>query len=147
MKDHKLREEDGMRQVPDCIYIKGIGKFSIGQGAFNEIDLSGLRQGIGLFGEDPAALCWMDVSGVKKVIVIENWTTFFCRREKNSIQIYLGGDTDQISGEWFQKIYRELPGAEYFYWGDVETEGFERCADLRRKSGLPFQFYLIGAGD
>lgn len=136
-----------MCQVSDCIYIKGIGKFSIGQGAFNEIDLTGLRQGIGLFGEDPLTLCWMDVSGVKKVIVFENWTTFFRRREENSIQIYLGGDTDRILGEWFQKIYRELPGAEYFYWGDVETEGAERCADLRRKSGLPFRLCLMGAED
>jgi len=76
---------------------------------------------------------------IKKVITIENLTTFFRWSKPESILIYLGGYHNRIRRELLMMIYRQIPDAEYLHFGDIDVGGFEIYEDLCEKTGIPFR--------
>lgn len=109
-----------------------------------QIDLAALRQGIGISGEDINTLVLTNISNVKRIITIENLTTFYRWSEPEGILIYLGGYHNQVRRRLLQMIYKQLPQAEYFHFGDIDVGGFEIYLDLCRKTNIPFQLYHMG---
>ena len=109
-----------------------------------QIDLATMCQGIGISGEDINTLALTDISNVKRIITIENLTTFYSWSEPESILIYLGGYHNQVRRRLLQMIYRQLPQAEYLHFGDIDVGGFEIYLDLCRKTNIPFQLYHMG---
>lgn len=109
-----------------------------------QIDLAALQQGIGISGEDINTLALTGISNVKRIITIENLTTFYRWSEPESILIYLGGYHNQVRRRLLQMIYKQLPQAEYFHFGDIDVGGFEIYLDLCRKTNIPFQLYHMG---
>lgn len=85
-----------------------------------------------------------NISNVKRIITIENLTTFYRWSEPESILIYLGGYHDQVRRRLLQMIYKQLPQAEYLHFGDIDVGGFEIYLDLCRKTNIPFQLYHMG---
>lgn len=147
MDNDVILAEYGIYRTPNYVYVKGSGRLRIGTPEAYDIDLRSLRQGIGLSGEDLDGLEWkVDVS-VKRIITIENLTTFFRWEEPDSVLIYLGGYHNAVRRKFLQKLYQVFPEAEYFHFGDIDVGGFEIYEDLCRRTGIPFTTYKIGISE
>lgn len=127
-------------QTPNYVYFKGDGILKIGG---NEIALAGLRQGIGISGDDLEQIQIVNVQMVKQVITIENLTTFFRWNKPESILIYLGGYHNSVRQTLLRMIYEKLPDVDYFHFGDIDMGGFEIYEDLCRKTGIQFSRYCM----
>lgn len=147
MDNDVILAEYGIYRTPNYVYVKGSGRLRIGTPEAYDIDLRSLRQGIGLSGEDLDGLEWkVDVS-VKRIITIENLTTFFRWEEPDSVLIYLGVYHNAVRRKFLQKLYQVFPEAEYFHFGDIDVGGFEIYEDLCRRTGIPFTTYKMGISE
>ena len=133
-----LLAEYGIYRTPNYVYFKGNAVISIGEAT---VDLSLLKQGIGISGEDFPRIRFSDLSRVKKVITIENLTSFFRYCEEDSLMIYLGGYHNRIRRTLLNMIYETIPYANYYHFGDMDAGGFSILMDLRKKTGIPFMSY------
>ena len=138
MDSVELLAEYGIYRTPNYVYFKGNARISIGE---TEVNLSLLKQGIGISGEDFSRIKFSDLSKVKKVITIENLTSFFRYWEENSLFIYLGGYHNRIRRTLLKMIYDTIPDAKYYHFGDIDAGGFSILLDLRKKTGIPFMSY------
>lgn len=127
--------------TPNYVYIKGSAILELNQ---QRIDLGSLSQGIGISGEDLSSVSVFGKTETKKVITIENLTTFFRWKENDSIIIYLGGYHNSLRRRVLKMIYEQMPDAEYFHFGDIDVGGFEIYEDLCRKTEIPFRLYQMG---
>ena len=134
----EILAEYGIYHTPNYVYFKGQAALKIRQ---EEYDIRHLKQGIGISGDDLSAVSFCDVSGVKKVLTIENLTTFFRWEEKESLIIYLGGYHNSVRRRLLKTIYHVLPNAEYYHFGDIDAGGFEIYKDLCVKTEMPFKRY------
>lgn len=134
----ELLAEYGIYRTPNYVYFKGDARISMGEKLF---DLSLLKQGIGISGEDLEHICFSDLAGIKKVITIENLTSFFRYREEDSLLIYLGGYHNRIRRTLLKMVYETIPYAGYYHFGDIDAGGFSILLDLRKKTGIPFSSY------
>lgn len=124
--------------TPNYVYLKGDATISFGT---EKIDLTSMKQGIGISGEDISRVKLDSVKKIQKVITIENLTTFFRWREKNSLIIYLGGYHNAVRRSLLQEIYSSIPEKSYYHFGDIDAGGFEIYRDLRERTGIPFTMY------
>lgn len=132
--------EYSIYQTPNYVYLKGNVTLDI-DGEILKID--GLRQGIGVSGEDIARLSLLDAGGIKRILTIENLTTFFRWQEEGSLILYLGGYHNSVRRVLLKRIFEQLPLAEYLHFGDIDAGGFEIYEDLCRKTGIPFRLYRM----
>lgn len=143
-KDYKEKELDeilaeyGIYHTPNYVYFKGNVSLGIGS---NTYQIGELHQGIGISGEDIERIVFQDVTQIRKVITIENLTTFFRWEEPESLMIYLGGYHNKVRRTLLNKIYQALPAAGYYHFGDIDVGGFLIYEDLCRKTGIPFKRY------
>lgn len=144
MDIYQILAEYNIYHTPDYVYIKGEGELSLQKGRKTVVDLACLEQGIGISGADVKNIIVSGRGKVKKVITVENLTTFFRWQEENSLIIYLGGYHNSVRRELLSKVYQELPEAEYLHFGDIDIGGFEIYRDLCEKTGIPFQTYHMG---
>ncbi len=122
------------------MYLKGQVSFAINRTMY---DIGSLKQGIGISGEDLSEIRFCEISAVKKVITIENLTTFFRWVEPESLIIYLGGYHNSVRRALLKAVYEALPDAEYYHFGDMDAGGFEIYRDLCAKTKIPFQRYRM----
>lgn len=125
---------------PNFVYIKGRSTIGIGN---EKIELSALKQGIGISGEDINQISLLDVNNIKKVITIENLTTYYRWQEENSLIIYLGGYHNSIRRNLLKNVYDRIPNAKYYHFGDIDAGGFEIHRDLCDKTGIPFEMLYM----
>lgn len=144
MDVYAILAEYGIYHTPNYVYLKGIGKLVLGREQGICLNLADLKQGIGLSGDDLENLELQEISGVKKVITIENLTTFFRWEESDSILIYLGGYHNSVRRRLLRRIYEQLPDAEYLHFGDIDVGGMEIYEDLCEKTQIPFRLYHMG---
>lgn len=144
MDVYAILSEYGIYHTPDYVYLKGEGQIMLGGEAAPVLDLALLIQGIGISGEDIRRIRLSGKDRINKIITIENLTTFFRWTEENSLIIYLGGYHNSVRRELLCMLYKELPGAAYLHFGDIDVGGFEIYRDLCDKTGIPFQTYHMG---
>lgn len=138
MEYDEMLAEYNIYHTPNYVYLKGDTVIGMGDA---RIEMSELKQGLGISGEDIERVAFFDISGVKKVITVENLTTYFRWNEKNSLVIYLGGYHNSIRRALLQEIYACHPGALYYHFGDIDAGGFEIYRNLKEKTGIPFEMY------
>lgn len=138
----EILSEYGIYHTPNYVHFKGDIYIQVGQQ--QPLSISELKQGIGISGDDLKSISFVDLSKIHKVITIENQTTFFRWQESNSLIIYLGGYHNRVRRALLQALHKELPDAEYCHFGDIDAGGFAILKDLRKKTGIPFQTYLMG---
>lgn len=150
MDVYEILSEYQIYHTPNYVYLKGCGCLVQKEQKTEkdiqrfQIDFAALQQGIGISGEDINTLALTGISKVKRIITIENLTTFYRWSEPESILIYLGGYHNQVRRRLLQMIYKQLPQAEYLHFGDIDVGGFEIYLDLCRKTNIPFQLYHMG---
>ena len=136
----ELLAEYGIYQTPDFVYFKGDVRLLV-EG--EEMNLSLLKQGIGISGEDIENIRFSDFSRIQKVITVENLTSFFRYHEENSLLVYLGGYHNRVRRKLLQKIYDAIPAANYYHFGDIDAGGFLIFLDLRKKTEIPFESFRM----
>lgn len=124
--------------TPNYVYFKGEVTLGVGDVYYK---LGGLHQGAGISGEDLERISFLAVDGIRKVITIENLTTFFRWKEPDSLLVYLGGYHNAVRRRLLRMIYEILPDAEYYHFGDIDIGGFLIYEDLCRKTKIPFRCY------
>lgn len=145
MDIYQILAEYNIYHTPDYVYLKGEGILDFQNGMESRVNLAYLEQGLGISGADIENV---RISGkVKKVITIENLTTFFRWQEKNSLMIYLGGYHNSVRRELLRRVYQVLPDAKYLHFGDIDVGGFEIYRDLCEKTEIPFQTYHMGISE
>lgn len=132
--------EYNIYHTPNYVYLKGDVVISIGD---EKIDLSVMKQGIGISGEDIGRIKFVSTDKIKKVITIENLTTFFRWNEKNSLIVYLGGYHNTIRRILLLEIYSNIPDIAYYHFGDIDVGGFKIYRDLCIKTGISFSMYYM----
>lgn len=136
----EILAEYGIYHTPNYVYFKGNISLGIGSDAYR---IGGLRQGIGISGEDIGRISFQDMTRIRKVITVENLTAFFRWEEPESLMVYLGGYHNSVRRELLKKIYCALPDAVYYHFGDIDAGGFLIYEDLRRRTGIPFRRYKM----
>lgn len=144
MDTDAILSEYRIYKTPDYVYFKGEGKLLLKGKDVSVIELPLLEQGIGISGEDIKRFRICGKENIKKVITIENLTTFFRWKEEASLIIYLGGYHNSVRRELLRMVYQEIPDAKYFHFGDIDVGGFRIYRDLCEKTGISFQTYHMG---
>lgn len=144
MDTDAILSEYRIYKTPDYVYFKGEGKLLLAGKDGSMIELSLLAQGIGISGADIKRIRICGKESIKKVITIENLTTFFRWEEEASLIIYLGGYHNSVRRELLHMVYQEIPDAEYLHFGDIDVGGFRIYRDLCEKTGIMFQTYHMG---
>ncbi len=79
----------------------------------------------------------------KKVLTIENLTSFYQCDEKDCILIYLGGFHNHTKQNLLKKIYEKAPILSYSHFSDIDAGGFLIYRNLVDKTGIPFHPYKM----
>lgn len=77
-----VRRQICFKYTPNYVYLKDNAVVSIGK---EKIDLSSLKQGLGISGEDIGRIRFCNTAGIRKVITIENLTTYFRWQEDDAL--------------------------------------------------------------
>lgn len=78
-------------------------------------------------------------SDFKKVITVENLTTFKQYQDDDAVIIYLAGFNNHTKQMLLKKIYEKYPGMEYFHFSDIDCGGFLIFNHLVESTGIPFK--------
>ena len=110
----------------------------------DKIPLKDFQYGIGISSKDIHHIDFEGDSSVKKIITIENLTTFYRVREESALGIYLGGFHNEARRNLIWKAHQAFPKAKLVHWGDIDIGGFKIYFDLCRKTKLPFEPMNMG---
>lgn len=132
--------EYNIYQNPNFVYLKGKVFICIEN---EEMNLSYLKQGLGISGEDIPKIQVLCNDNIQRIITIENLTTYFRWKEEHSLIVYLGGYHNTIRRNLLEKIYQTFPKAQYLHFGDIDAGGFEIYRNLCQKTKIPFQMYYM----
>lgn len=148
-------EECGIVRTPTYVMMKGNGKIRIGKNgtagskenpgrAFEnageteqEINLSLMSGDIALSTESVKSLRDVTVMG-KRVITVENLTSFHEYPAGDDFVIYLGGFHNKVKRDFLICLYQRNPGKEYRHFGDIDAGGFYILEHLKKKTDIPF---------
>lgn len=136
----ELLAEYNIYHTPNYVYFKGNIALNV---AGKILPIGGLQQGIGVSGEDVSKISLQDTADIKKVITIENLTTFFRWQDEKSLILYLGGYHNSVRRSLLKMVYQQLPDVDYYHFGDIDVGGFEIYEDLCAKTEIPFKLYRM----
>ena len=80
----------------------------------------------------------------KKVITVENLTSFYKLEDKEAIIIYLGGFHNHTKRLLLEKIYKIAPYITYLHFGDIDAGGIYIYDNLVKATAIPFEPYKMG---
>lgn len=128
-----ILEEFNIFANPSYVYLKGKIRVVLNDG-----------QSI-LMGGEPIALSSDFIKRMesitieaKKVVTVENITSFHRVIDDDSAYIYLAGYHNSEKQALLKKIYTENPGKVWLHFGDVDPDGFYILEHLRKGTGIDF---------
>lgn len=83
----------------------------------------------------------------KKVVTIENLTTFHYYNDDDSIIIFLGGYHNSMKRKLLQKLNSFNGKLSWFHMGDIDWGGFEIFINLRNMTGIDFVPLKMGISE
>lgn len=128
-------EEQGILRTPAYVMFKGAAKLFF---ETESIDLTALGGDMALSTESLKNVKRVEVYG-KKLITVENLTSFHDFQDAEALIIYLGGFHNRTKRMLLQLIYSDAPGLEYLHFGDIDAGGLYILEHLRKKTGIPFE--------
>nr|WP_296441242.1 Wadjet anti-phage system protein JetD domain-containing protein [uncultured Acetatifactor sp.] len=75
----------------------------------------------------------------KKVVTVENLTSFNRLEKEDSFYIFLSGYHNQLKQYLLRRIYEENKMGEWYHFGDIDPDGFYIMEHLKRGTGIPFE--------
>ena len=79
----------------------------------------------------------------KKVVTIENLTSFTSFDDEDALVIYLSGFHDAIKKSLLQRIHTAFPATPFYHYGDMDAGGFYIFRRLCLDTGIPFVPYKM----
>ncbi len=157
----EVLEEHNIYKNPTLLILKGGGRFCMecrstedrppeksGNQDLAEsvIDLRSVPGGIGIANSDINRIQWSREHKPKKILTIENLTSFHQWRQRESedgfaLCIYLGGYHNHTKRQFLKNLHQAYPQAEYYHFGDIDCGGFRIWKDLCEKTGIPFRTF------
>ncbi len=138
-KEHIL-EENGIVNTPTYVCIKGCAEIVLGG---QHINLRNIRGDLALSSETLKDLSNIAVI-CKRIITIENLTSFHDFNDNEYFVIYLGGFHNRTRRNFLKKVYNDNPDSSYFHFGDIDAGGFYILNHLREKTGIRFTPLYMG---
>jgi len=126
-------------KTPTFVYIKGDITLKINQ---EEINLNRYSHELALSSTAMNDLSVIEL-GVKKVLTIENLTTFVAFNNPEFICIYLGGFHNSVKRNLLKKIAIHNKSIEFYHFGDIDAGGFLIFEDLINKTDIQFKPYMM----
>jgi len=126
-------------KTPTFAYIKGGITIKIKN---QMIDLCSYGHEIAFSSNAILDLDIIDIS-VKKVITIENLTTFVSFNNPEYIIIYLGGFHNSVKRQLLNKIRSFNDNIEFYHFGDIDAGGLLIFDDLVAKTSIQFVPYMM----
>jgi hypothetical protein len=81
----------------------------------------------------------VDCTDAKRVVTIENLTTFHTYIPNSELVIYLGGYHNEVRRKLLIKVYKTCRNIHFYHWGDIDLGGFRIFNHLRKKTEIPFK--------
>ena len=135
--EETVLEDLNIVKNPGHIYMKGSALIQI---SGQSIDLSKLNGDIAISSALLPDIERIIVTG-KRIMSIENLTSFHAFSEKDTFAVYLGGYHNTHRRRFIQQLFKDNPTAIYYHFGDIDAGGFYILLHLRNKTGVPFSPY------
>lgn len=148
LENAEVLEEFNIYKNPSWVMLKGAGSFRLENPAASVIDMRSVPGGIGIAGSDIDKIQWSREVKLKKILTIENLTTFHRwklsdEEDSATLCIYLGGYHNRTKRQFMKNVHDVYPEAEYYHFGDIDCGGFRIWKDLCEKTGIPFQVFCM----
>lgn len=124
---------------PSKVYLKGA--IVLDYGGYR-VELCGLKDGAELSYEQLVSARRMIIN-TKKLVTVENLTSFLRCRSDDSVFFYLSGHANRFQIMVLKKIYQDNSGIGYYHFGDIDAGGFIIHSSLCMKTGIPFQLLYM----
>lgn len=135
--EENILAEENIVNNPGYVYLKGKGVFKCDETIIN---LEKLNGEIALSSNIIKTIEVKELN-VKKVITIENLTSFHTYNKKDELIIYLGGFHNNLRGEFLLKLYNYNKNNSFYHWSDIDLGGFRIFQNLIAKTKIPFNPY------
>lgn len=135
--EETVLEDLNIVKNPGHIYMKGSAQIQI---SGQTIDLSKLNGDVAISSALLPDVEKITVTG-KRIMSIENLTSFHAFSEKDTFAVYLGGYHNTHRRRFIQQLFKDNPTAIYYHFGDIDAGGFYILLHLRNKTGVPFSPY------
>lgn len=135
-QNYDFLSEFNISKNPIWVMMKGTGCLKLRNSI---VRLKDLQQGIGLCGNDLMNINIEKGAMVKRVITIENLTSFHRFQCEDALVIYLAGFHNRVRRDLLKRIYQEYGQVDFYHWGDIDVGGFKIYFDLCKKTGIPFR--------
>lgn len=126
-------------KTPTYVNFRGAGIVVL---SGQRIDLNSLKSDIAISSIMLEDIERIEITG-KKVMTVENLTSFHTAAKEDTFLIYLGGFHNRIRRDFIKKIYRQNPNVEYLHFGDIDAGGFHILKHLRKSTGVDFKPYKM----
>lgn len=125
---------------PSYIYLKGNMIIQIRN---QVIDLNELNNHFAIASENINELTILNIFA-KRVMTVENLTSFHDLELDDTLIIYLGGYHNTLRRNFLLLIYEFLGNqVSYYHFGDIDAGGFYIYLNLVKKTDIPFQLYKM----
>ena len=107
------------------------------------IDLNELHNHFAIASENISDLTILNIFA-KRVMTVENLTSFHDLELDDTLIIYLGGYHNTLRRNFLLLIYEFLGNqVSYYHFGDIDAGGFYIYLNLVKKTHIPFQMYKM----
>lgn len=138
-KDSVL-EECGIVKTPTYVSMKGQAILVLGE---QTLDLSQIHGDVALSTASLKELSKIQVLG-KRVVTVENLTSFHDYEGTDDFVIYLGGFHNKVKRAFLMFLYEKNSEKEFRHFGDIDAGGFYIFEHLKAKTGIPFKTLYMG---
>lgn len=137
MSEEDILAEYSIFRNPSWVMLKGSGRLKIGDSI---AALEVLPLGFGIAGADTDRIVWDAEAAPRRILTIENLTSFHRWRDRNgdTICIYLGGFANRYRRALIRQLKTSYPDAEYVHFGDIDCGGFNIWKALCQETGIDF---------
>ncbi len=143
-KEKLILEEYHVYPNPSFVYLKGNVEIIFEDGEEGEYYLP-------LKPDFPMAVSSDSLKQVKSIrtkdrrlMTIENLTSFNRVQENDCLHVYLGGYHNTVKRQFLEKIAADNSNISFIHFGDIDPDGFCILEDLRHSTGIDFKPYRMG---
>ena len=138
--ENQMLECFNILKNPTCIHIKGDMEFKIHD---QRIDLKKVDHEFVFTKNHLESLEILNVHN-KRIMTVENLTSYYSVEPKDTLVIYLGGYHNRQERKFLLQLYDFLKDSVvYDHFGDIDAGGFYIYFDLINKTNMPFHTYKM----
>ena len=135
----RILEFYNLYENPTYVLIKGDVQIAFNKSIINVVEM---QDGIALSNASLDKITRTKVNA-KKVVTVENLTTYHDLYDKDAVYIYLGGYHNSAKQKLLEKIYEDNRECGFYHAGDIDVYGFLILENLKTKTNIPFKPFMM----